>query len=170
MACAVTAGYTLDCKDAVGGLKNIYFANGLPSAATITSTTASGISSVSGVSFYKYELMPQAADSFTEEITATPANGTVFYTQTVVTNFAKMSQTSRNKWYTLAQARLLTIIEKKDGTFWLLGQVNGLEVSAGSHTSGAAMGDFNGVQLTLTGMESVPAQALTSSTAFTVAS
>ena len=57
--------------------------------------------------------MPQAAYSFTEEITATPANGTVFYTQTVVTNFAKMSQTSRNKWLTLAQARLLTIIEKK---------------------------------------------------------
>ena len=167
MPCAVTAGYTLDCKDAVGGLKNIYFANGLPSAATITSTTVSGISNVSGVSFYKYELMPQAADSFTEEITATPANGNVFYTQTVVANFAKMSQADRNRWYTLAQARVLTIIEKKDGTFWLLGQVNGLEVSAGSHTSGAAMGDFNGTQITLTGMEATPAQILTSTSAFT---
>jgi hypothetical protein len=38
--------------------------------------------------------------------------------------------------------------------------VNGLEVSAGSHTSGAAMGDFNGVQLTLTGMEAQPAQVV----------
>jgi hypothetical protein len=45
-----------------------------------------------------------------------------------------------------------------------------MEVSAGSHTSGAAMGDFNGVQLTLTGMEALPAQALVSSSAFTTAS
>lgn len=170
MACAVTSGYTLDCKDAVGGLKNIYFANGLVSAATITSSVSGGISLVSGVQFYKYELMPQAADSFTEEITSAPANGTIFYTQTLVANFAKMSQAQRAKWLVIAQARLLTIIEKKDGTFWLLGQVNGMEVSAGSHTSGAAMGDFNGVQLTLTGMEALPAQALVSSTAFTVAS
>jgi hypothetical protein len=170
MACAVTSGYTLDCKDAVGGLKNIYFANGLVSAATITSSVSGGVSLVSGVSFYKYELMPQAADSFTEEITSAPANGTIFYTQTLVANFAKMSQAQRAKWLVIAQARLLTIIEKKDGTFWLLGQVNGMEVSAGSHTSGAAMGDFNGVQLTLTGMEALPAQALVSSSAFTVAS
>jgi hypothetical protein len=160
MACAVTAGYTLDCKDAVGGLKNIYFADNTPINAIITSSVSGGISEIASISFYKYELMPQAADSFTEEITSTPANGTVFYTQTVVANFAKMSQAQRNKWYTLAQARLLTIIEKKDGTFWLLGEVNGLEVSAGSHTSGAAMGDFNGVQLTLTGMEAQPAQVV----------
>jgi hypothetical protein len=158
MACAVTAGYTLDCKDAVGGLKNIYFADNNIVNATFTSSVSGGISEITGLFFYRYELMPQAADSFTEEITSTPANGTVFYTQTVVANFAKMSQEQRNKWYTIAQARLLTIIEKKDGTFWLLGETNGLEVSAGSHTSGAAMGDFNGVQLTLTGMEPQPAQ------------
>lgn len=168
MACAVTAGYTLDCKDAVGGLKNIYFASGIVSAATITSSVTGGISNISGVTFYKYELMPQGADSFTEEITSSPANGTIFYTQTVVGNFAKMSQTQRNKWLAIAQARLLTIIEKKDGTYWLLGEKYGLEVSAGSHQSGAAMGDFNGVQLTLTGMEPLPAQQLTSSSAFTV--
>jgi hypothetical protein len=24
MACAIVGGYTLDCKDAVGGIKNIY--------------------------------------------------------------------------------------------------------------------------------------------------
>lgn len=161
MPCAVTSGYTLDCKDAVGGLKNIYFADNVPGSFTITSSVSGGISEISAVTtFFKYELMPQAADSFTEEITSTPANGTVFYTQTVVANFAKMNQAQRNKWYTIAQTRLSVIIEKKDGTFWLLGEVNGLEVSAGSHTSGAAMGDFNGVQLTLTGMEAQPAQVV----------
>lgn len=168
MPCAVSSGYTLDCKDAVGGLKAIYFANGIVSAATITSSASGGVSNISGVSFYKYELMPQGADSFTEEITSSPANGTVFFTQTVVGNFAKMSQTQRTKWLTIAQARLLTIIEKKDGTYWLLGEKYGLEVSAGSHTSGAAMGDFNGVQLTLTGMEPAPAQQVVSSSAFTI--
>jgi hypothetical protein len=167
MSCAVTSGFTIDCKDAIGGVKNIYFANSPISSATITSTEASGISSISGVSFYKYELMPMGADSMTEELQSNPQNGTIFYQQTVVGNFAKMTQSNRNKFYAIAQSRNLCIVEKKDGTYWLLGQKYGVEATAGSHQSGSAMGDFNGMQLTVVGNEPAPAMQLTSSSAFT---
>jgi hypothetical protein len=169
MPCAITSGFTIDCKDAVGGLKNIYLATSV-SGATITSSVSGGISLVSGVTFYKYELMPQGADSFEEAIQSNPANGTIFYQQTIVGNFAKMSQTQRNKFYTIAQARPLVVIEKKDGSFWLLGQKYGCEVTAGSHLSGSAMGDFNGQTLTLVGNEPEPANQLTSISAITVGS
>jgi hypothetical protein len=112
--------------------------------------------------------MPQGADSFEEAIQSNPANGTIFYQQTVVGNFPKMSQTSRNKFQAIAQTKPLVVIEKKDGTYWLLGQVYGCEVTAGSHLSGSAMGDFNGQTLTLVGNEASPAQQLTSISAITI--
>jgi hypothetical protein len=169
MPCAITSGFTIDCKDAVGGLKNIYFASGV-SGTTITSSVSGGVSLVSGVTFYKYELMPQGADSFDEAIQSNPANGTIFYQQTVVGNFPKMSQVNRNKFLAIAQAKPLVVIQKKDGTLWLLGEVYGCEVTAGSHLSGSAMGDFNGQTLTVVGNEPNPCQQLTSISAITIGS
>jgi hypothetical protein len=169
MACAITSGFTIDCKDAIGGLKNIYFATNV-SGATITSSVSGGISLVSGVTFYKYELMPQGADSFEEAVQSNPANGTIFFQQTVVGNFSKMSQANRNKFYSIMQARTLVVIQKKDGTYWLLGQLYGCEATAGSHLSGSAMGDFNGQTLTVVGNEPEPANQLTSISAITVGS
>ena len=58
MACALTQNYTLDCKDSLGGITEVYFM----AAGDVTSTTeASGVITAlvkaSGKRFYKYELV-----------------------------------------------------------------------------------------------------------------
>ena len=81
MPCALTQGYTLDCKESIGGIKAVWF---IPFADVTTITEASGvvttITKSAGKVFYKYQLVKQTS-SLTENITASVENGTVFYAQ-----------------------------------------------------------------------------------------
>ena len=80
MACDITSGFTLGCRDNTGGLKNIYILSG---SITSTSGTDGLLTEVSGNGdFYKFELTRQTGD-FTEAINANVENGTIFYEQTV---------------------------------------------------------------------------------------
>jgi hypothetical protein len=57
MACAITQGYALDCKDTVGGLKNLYFA-ALSDVATVSQNASGYVTAITMAStkkFYKYE-------------------------------------------------------------------------------------------------------------------
>ena len=81
MACELTKGRALDCKDIVGGIRAVYFVQ----LDDVTLTSASGsvsdidiAGSGSGDELYKYSLV-RGTGSFTETITASAENGTVFY-------------------------------------------------------------------------------------------
>lgn len=170
MSCAITSGYTLDCKDAIGGIKKVYFGNAEPSAMTLGTNASGVITSVSGISFYAYELLAQGKNSFTETVNSNAEVGTLFYTQTLSLEFTKLTQITRNKLNTIAKRRNVVIVETHDGTFFMLGEIYGLNVSNGSALSGAAMGDFQGYQLELTGMEKNPMDQVLALSAFTVVS
>jgi hypothetical protein len=153
MACAITSGFALDCKDVVGGIKNLYIAP-LSSVTTVAANASGYVTAItkSGL-FYKYELMPRGANSFTENIQADPATGSVAYEPTLNVVFSKLSQTNSNKFDLLTKNRMAVIVETKDGSFFLAGQYNGMEVNGGTAASGAAMNEFQGFNLTLGGME-----------------
>ena len=57
----------------------------------------------------------------------------------------------------ISQANLSAIVKDQRGEYWLLGFQNGIRVSAGAMNTGKAFGDLNGVTITLTGKEPVPA-------------
>jgi len=58
MACALTQGYTLDCKDSLGGIKAVWFISSANvSSVTEASGVVSAITKASGKVFYKYELV-----------------------------------------------------------------------------------------------------------------
>jgi hypothetical protein len=153
MACALLSGFALDCKDVVGGIKNLYIAP-LSSVTTVSANASGYVTAItkSGL-FYKYELMPRGANSFTENIQADPATGSVAYEPTLNVVFSKLSQENANKFDLLAKNRMAIIVETKDGSFFLAGQHNGMEVNGGTAASGAAMNEFQGFNLTLGGME-----------------
>ena len=67
--------------------------------------------------------------------------------------FSKLAQGNSNKFDLLAKNRLAIIVETKDGSFFLAGQSNGMEVNGGTAASGAAMNEFSGYNLTFSGME-----------------
>ena len=75
MSCALTAGYSLACKDSVGGLKKVYLANF--EDITYSAPVAGVISTVTG-DMYLYEL-PMNTAQFTETVTSSIENGTTFY-------------------------------------------------------------------------------------------
>jgi len=162
MACALTTGYTLDCRDSVGGLKSVYLieidnVSGVTSAAGV----ATAISKANGGRFWKYNLV-KATGEATEEYQASEENGTFFHNQSINVILNKMQAATRNEIVLLSQNRLMAVIEDRNGKYWLYGKDNGLTLSAGSAKTGVAMGDRNGYELTFSGAEEDPALEVTS--------
>ena len=152
MACALTAGYTLACKDSVGGLKKVYLEN----FGDITyGAVASGVISTVTGSFYSYEL-PMNTAQFTETVTSSIENGTTFYQTELTIVLPKLTAVLRNELKLLAQAKLAVIAEDRNGVQWVLGLENGCYLTTGTSATGTAMGDLNGMTLTFTSMEKDP--------------
>ena len=174
MACELTTGRQLDCRDTVGGVKAVYFVqhadagiNGQnggagiePASGTITDLDLSG--SGTGQELFKYELVRGTA-SFTETITGSTENGTIFFDQSVNIKLHKLSVADRNEIKLLSRNKLIVFVELNQinssgkRVIVALGIENGLQLNAGTNASGAALGDMAGSDLTFSGQESYPA-------------
>ena len=166
--CDITSGFTLGCRDNVGGITNLYILSG--SIDTVNTASEGVINGITGSGeFFKYELFRQTSD-FSEAITAAPENGTVYYEQTANAVFFKLQSSTRNQIKVLAQnPNLKVIVETNNGTvdgvgqYWLLGQDRGMQLLSGTGASGTAFGDLNGYNLTFTGQEPNPASEISGS-------
>lgn len=162
MACDITSGFELACRDNVGGIKNIYILSG--SISSVTGEANGLLTAVTGTgTFYKFELAKQTGD-FTETINPSVENGTVFYEQVVNAPFHKLQSATRNQIKVLAQNQELKIVVETNnggddsvGVFFLVGQRNGMALSGGTGATGTAYGDLQGYSLTFTGQEPYPA-------------
>jgi len=162
MACDITSGFELACRDNSGGIKNIYILSG--SVDSVTGESNGLLTEISGSgTFYKFELAKQTGD-YTETINASVENGTVFYEQVVNAPFHKMQSATRNQVKVLAQNPDLKVIVETNnggedgiGKFFYTGQRNGLTLSGGTGATGTAFGDANAYTLTFTGQEPSPA-------------
>jgi len=171
MACDITAGFELGCRDNSGGIKSIYILSG--SVDTITDS-AGAISDIDGTGvFYQFDLTKNTGD-FTETPNPSLENGTVYYTQTVNVAFHKLQASIRNSVKTLAQNPDLKIVvetnngsEDNTGKFFYIGRYRGATLTGGSGTTGTAFGDANQYALTFEGLEPQPAEEITTSGALT---
>lgn len=118
--CDITSGFTLGCRDNSGGIKNLYILSG--SIDTVGDASEGLINSLSGSGeFFKFELFRQTSD-FTEAISSTPENGTVFYEQTVNATFFKLQSSTRNQVRVLAKnPDLKIIVETNNGSADIIG-------------------------------------------------
>jgi len=172
MSCDITSGFQLGCRDNTGGLKAIYILSG-----SITSISGSQglITAISGSGvFFQFQLFRQTSN-YSEELVATPENGTIVYNQTCNAVFFKMQTATRNQVRVLAQnPDLSIIIETQNGSengaarWFLMGQVNGAQLLSGTAQTGTAFSDLNGYNLVFTGNEPNPASEVSgSATTFT---
>ena len=153
MACALTTGYTLDCRDSIGGIKEVYImelAN--VSGITVTSGTVTSLTKATGKRFFKYEQEINTAD-LSEDGKFSRENGTQYFEQKLSLVFNKYTAAVQQELKLLAQARVVAMVVYQDGTSRYLGYQNGIMVSEGQQTSGKAMGDRNGKTLTFMGEE-----------------
>ncbi len=151
MSCAITEGFTLDCRDSVGGIQAIY----INTTANVTAyTEASGTVSAltkSGV-FYKYEL--EEENSMAQSVaTGNRQNGTVFFAQEITAIFQKLTYQTRDKIVALHKNRLVIVVKDNNGKFWLMGKDRGLMTTTGTGATGTAMGDLNGYTVVFAGNE-----------------
>lgn len=168
MACALTSGYTLDCRDSMGGIVELYFiAKGDVSSVTEASGVVTAITKASAKRFYKYEQQRDTA-SMTETFTSNVQNGTAYFDQELVIVVNKLNVAMRNELSLLVKNKLMAVVKDANGSYWLLGRTRGLDGTAGTATTGVASGDRNGYTFTFKGMEPALAYNVDSTTAGTL--
>jgi hypothetical protein len=151
MACELTTGFTLDCKDGVGGVIEIVLADYL-SLNDFTFNATEEVTAINGYTIsdlFTYSLPTQTA-SFEETINFNRDNGTVFYTQTVNVMLHKLSSAKRLELQSVAQARLIVFVKDSNQNWWAVGYENGADLSTSTASTGTALGDMNGFTLAFT--------------------
>jgi len=168
MACALTQDFNLDCRDGVGGIKEVHVIE-LSNVTTITeaSGVVTGITKATGKRFYKYTLIRETSNA-EETITGNEQNGTIFYAQTVNVIFNKHDVNKRNEVKLLAQQHIIAVVVENNGSAWLYGKINGLSLNGGTISTGTAWGDRNGFTLPFTGQEINPAPQVDAATLLTL--
>lgn len=170
MSCDIANGRLEACKDSVSGLDAIYIINygdynPDPAAlgGDVTYSATAGLEDViteiaNVATVYKFEL--KGANSFEQTIQTSRDNGTTFFEQALTIQFKKQDAATHKTIKLLAYGRPHIIVRTRGNQFFIAGLQRGCDVTAGTVSSGTAMGDFNGYNLTFTGMENVPANFL----------
>ena len=167
MACTLTTGRSIPCRDSVGGLKAVWFAD-YGTLGTLTVTNGN-VDSISGSpALFQYDL--KGNSSLEQTITASTENGTSIYEQALNLTLTKLDVETQESIKLIVKARPHVFLEDYNGNYLLVGAVHGAEVSGGTIVSGAAMGDLSGFTLTLTAQETIPAYFVTASVVTTNAS
>jgi hypothetical protein len=167
MSCEISHGRVEECKDSVSGLKAIYIINfdDLNEDSAVFDTVNADesdeleswipVDTATPLNIYKYELK-STANALNTTINASRDNGTTFFTQELVVNLKRQDVVTHKQVKLLSYGRPRIIARSMTDQFFLLGFAQGCDVSAGTIGTGAALGDFNGYQLTFTAEEELP--------------
>jgi len=161
MACDLTAGRLWECKEQVGGIKTVYFADfgdftGLAVSNGVIST------GLTGKTLYKYEL-PDYTGNLTETLTASAESGTLFYEQALEITLHKLRAADSDEIKLLAKGRPHCIVVDNNDNQLLLGFQKGLNVTTVAGQTGTAAGDLSGYVLSFTASEVQAAPFVTDS-------
>lgn len=162
MACDLTKGRKEPCKDSVGGIKAVYFADFGDITIAYDSTDTDVVDSLGAVTVFKYEL--KGNSSFEQTITASRENGTAFFDQTLNLTLKKLTVQDNKELRLLAYGRPHIIVQDYNGNAFLMGAEHGCDVNGGTIVTGGAMGDLSGYTLTFNAQEQVPANFLEGAT------
>jgi hypothetical protein len=155
MACDLDTGRVEACKESVGGLRNLYIANfdsTLYSTATLTADEMTALASA--ITVYKFELRGDN-NTFEETNENSRDNGTSFWTQNGTFSLKKQDLATQSALTLLSYGRPHIIVEDYNGNYRMAGFENGCEVTVNTSTGGA-MGDLSGYNVTFEGKERTP--------------
>lgn len=159
MACVYTfGGNTLDCKDSIGGIKEIYIADySWISGVSINVTTdiVTGITLTSTNKFKTYKLNKQVS-SLTITPNTNDTAGTTWYQSDVLVVLPKMNAAKRLEFQAMTVGNMAVIVRDQNNTYWYLGKANPVTATAGSAGTGTAFGDANQFSITISDMGKNP--------------
>tara|TARA_R100000458_G_scaffold55462_1_gene59431 strand:- start:297 stop:902 length:606 start_codon:yes stop_codon:yes gene_type:complete len=169
MACNLTRGLLVDCKDQIGGLKKIFFTQSycgdIRASATFNGTNPLQMDTAgfanwdiyggSTVNVFQYDLRPNLS-SMTVNVNSDPATGTTFFEQTLSITLQKLSVAQTNELKLISYNRSQIFVLDTNDNVFLLGMDNGCDISGGTVVTGAAKGDMTGYTLELRAEEKDP--------------
>lgn len=141
------------CQPNIGGIKNVWLANYVENAATISETTDKLVEgSVSGfaegVVWQKYPMRKNTC-SMTSTLNNS-TDGASYVTTELAMVFSKMESQKRIAIQALAIGEVMAVVEDSNGEMWFLGADAPLTATAGTGETGTAKADANRYNLTLT--------------------
>ena len=161
MACDLTAGRKIPCKDVIGGIVRAWFID-FGELGTVTKTDDEITDMTGTITALQYDL--KGTNSLETAITSSRENGTTFFEETLTLTLPKLSKEDNKELKLMAYGRPHVCVEDRNGNFMLCGLEHGLEVTGGSIATGTAFGDLSGYSLTLTGQELEPANFIAGGT------
>jgi len=176
MACNITAARGIDCRDAIGGLKAIFFcssycsdilANATVTASSYTITDAGfatwDIASASAVTVVKYDLVTDLS-TFKSGIEADKATGSVMWNQTLDVVLHKVVAADLYQLGQISKNRAQIFVQDSNDNVYLMGISDGCYLTGGdSIATGTNRSDMNGLTLSFTAKEQAPLYILPAS-------
>lgn len=162
MACDLSTGRAVGCKDSVSGLKAVYFADfGSIGAITYDGSNTDEITTFGSATatWFQYDL--KGNSTFEQKITSSRENGTSFIEQTLNITLPKLDVISNKELKLMIYGRPHCVVETNAGDWFVAGLEFGCEVLDGTANVGAALGDFNGYTLVVSGQEKIFANFIT---------
>jgi len=160
----ITSGIAKGCDNNLGGIKEVYFAdkeNIDEFTRTSPGTSIAAITMIPGKVFYKYEFNKNTS-TFTEVTSFDQGVGAEVCTQTITVVFNRRDQTKRDALLLLGKFKdLIAIVKDGNDKFWVVGEVNGVNLTEKNSESGTVKTDRNGYTLTFIGEEAEDASETT---------
>lgn len=151
MACALTAGKDYKACKTVAGTKAFLiteFAN--ITAITKTAGVVTAMTQAGSTVFFRYKMAAQVG-SWKQDTTSNKTTGTYGLTTEATMPIQGIDQATQTELGLLIKNKLMLIAEENDGTYWLLGEDFGMDVTTDALVGGTNMADFRGNTITFQG-------------------
>ena len=172
MSCSITSARGIDCRDAIGGLKAIYFCSSysanIIASATVTADSYTiedadfadwdiyGTPTVGKVQVYKYDLVTDLS-TFKSGVEADKATGSVMWNQTLDIVLHKIVASDLYQLGLISKNRAQIFVQDSNDNVYLMGATDGCYLTGGdSIATGTSRSDMNGLSLSFTAKEQVP--------------
>jgi hypothetical protein len=145
--CNLTDGYVLGCSS-IGGVEKVWIGEWEDIVGYTTSTNGTITGITSGFTVYEFEQDIEHA-GLTQAGNFDRNNGTVFYESTLSIKLIGLDATARQRLVELGRAPLIAVVLSNAGDYYLCGVETSGRASAGDASLGVALGDMNGVNLSM---------------------
>ena len=168
MSCSITSARGIDCRDAIGGLKAIYFCSSYCSDILANATVTADSYTITDAGFatwdivdttvtvFKYDLVTDLS-TFKSGVEADKATGSVMWNQTLDIVLHKVVAADLYQLGLISKNRAQIFVQDSNDNVYLMGATDGCYLTGGdSIATGTSRSDMNGLSLSFTAKEQVP--------------
>lgn len=146
--CSLNDGYVLGCST-IGGVEKVWIGEFVDNVVVAQDSCGiiTGITTT-GLTVYQFEQDIEHA-GLTQTGQFSRENGTVFYESTLSIKLIELDCNVRNRLVELGRAPLFAIVKSNSGSYYYCGLETSGRASAAEAGLGVALGDMNGVALSV---------------------